>query len=150
MYIVSSPEDILAVYKLPKALDTNPFIRELLHAYGSNNDTLDKMYGDSFQGGKHYTDATRDNFKQQLHPGEKLDRLQDILLSFIDRVLTWENLTGDEVLRRSVLGEEKTVSLYQWAQRVLFHAANKAFFGESLYEVTPDLFSQYYTFKDED
>lgn len=98
MYIVTSPEDVLAVYKLPKPLDMNPFIQEILHSFGLTKDAIDKIYDEGFQNGKSYIDVSHDNFKLQMHPGEKLDALQQVLLDYVDKSLTWKHLSGRMVL----------------------------------------------------
>jgi hypothetical protein len=86
MYIVTSPDDVLSVYKNTKALDFNPIIKDIVTDFGVTSATLERMFEERFKG-KCWMDLTHDDFKLQLHPGEKLDVLQDTFLSNIDRSL---------------------------------------------------------------
>ncbi|OCL04151.1 cytochrome P450, partial [Glonium stellatum] len=147
MYIVTSPEDVLSVYKNTKALDFNPIIRDIMTDFGLTPTTLDKMFEQRFTG-KCWMDLTHDDFKLQLHPGEKLDALQDTFLGNIDRSMSWDKLDGPMVLAGSGT-DEKVVSLFKWCGEVLVDSATRAFFGDALYQVAPDLLKDFFTFDNE-
>lgn len=147
IYIVTSPEDVVAVYKLPKLLDPNPIVQEILRDFGLTKQTVNKMNSRDFRNGKHYMDASHDDFKLQFHPGEKLCALEQTLLGHIDKSLTWQNISG----RMLILGsdKEKTVSLYKWCSDVLVDAGTRALVGELLYDIAPDLLPQFFIFEEE-
>jgi hypothetical protein len=147
MYIVTSPDDVLSVYKNTKALDFNPIIKDIMADFGVTSATLDRMFEERFKG-KCWMDLTHDDFKLQMHPGEKLDVLQDTFLSNIDRSLNWDKLSGPMVISGSGK-DEKVVSLFKWCGEVLVDSATRAFFGGSIYQIAPDLLTDFFTFDNE-
>ena len=105
------------------------------------------MFEERFKG-KCWMDLTHDDFKLQLPHGEKLDVLQDTFLSNIDRSLNWDKLSGPMVISGS-RKDEKVVSLFKWCGEVLVDSATRAFFGDSIYQIAPDLLPDLFTFDNE-
>jgi cholesterol 7alpha-monooxygenase len=146
-YVIPSAEDVQAVYRAPKALYYDPFIKEILSMWGISTDTASKMF-DTFPGhSKNWMETTIDNFKQQLHPGDKLDAVQKRLLGFIDKLLVWDRLQGRMVLQETE--KYKVVSLFSWGEMVIVDAQTRAFFDEVLYKKCPDLLAHFQTFESE-
>jgi hypothetical protein len=50
MYIVTSPDDVLSVYKNTKALDFNPIIKDIVADFGVTSATLERMFEVRFKG----------------------------------------------------------------------------------------------------
>jgi hypothetical protein len=148
LYIVTSPEDVLAVYKETTALDFDPIVRDIMVDFGVTVQTLDKMFDRKF-GDKHWIDLSHANFKLQMHPGEKLKVLQTTFLGNIDRSLHWENISRNMVQKASDDHSELIVSLWQWCGHVLVDSATRAFFGDSLYQISPHLLDDFFIFDDE-
>jgi cholesterol 7alpha-monooxygenase len=147
LYVITSADDVQAVYRAPKALDFDPFIKEMLSKYGVTTDTTSKMF-DTLPGhSKSWMETSIDNFKQQLHPGDKLDAVQKRLLGFIDKLLVWDRLRGRMVLQDGE--EEKAVSLFSWSEMVVVDAQTRAFFDEVLFEKCPDLLAHFQIYEDE-
>jgi hypothetical protein len=88
MYIVTSPDDVLSVYKNTKALDFNPIIKDIVADFGVTSATLERMFEERFKG------------------------KQDTFLSNIDRSLNWDKLSGPMVISGSGK-DEKVVSLFK-------------------------------------
>jgi hypothetical protein len=86
LYIIISPEDVLAVYKDTKALDFDPIIREIIADFGVRNKPLDKV-SDRGSNDKHWMDLSHTNFRLQMHPGNKLETLQSAFLYNIEQQL---------------------------------------------------------------
>jgi hypothetical protein len=147
MYVINSPENILAVYKAPKALDFDPFIKVILGKYGITRGTLSKMFNSSPDDSKNWMEISVDNLKLQLHPGEKSDILQEDLLGCIDKTLTWKSLKGRMVVATE--GSAKIVSLYDWCEMVIVNAQTRAFFDPMIYKVCPDLLLKFQLYEDE-
>lgn len=147
LYIVTSPGDVLAVYKETAALDFDPIVREIMADFGVTEQTLDKMFDRNF-GGKHWMDQSHANFKLQMHPGEKLGVLQRIFLDNIDQSLRWEKISGPMIQETSDDRSELTIDLWQWCGHVL-DSATRAFFGGSLYEISPHLLDDFFIFDNE-
>src|SRR5687768_12291561 len=94
LYIIPSPEDVLSVFKMSKALDFDPIIGEILGKYGVHSKTIEKMTTPHDGNSKIWMDTSIANFKTQLHPGPQLDILQNNVLESINTSLTWEKITG--------------------------------------------------------
>ncbi|TVY84366.1 Cholesterol 7-alpha-monooxygenase [Lachnellula suecica] len=147
LYIATSPKDVLSVYKNSKAIGFNPVIRQLLGTFGLRPATLDKMFVENTNG-KSWMDISHGNLKLQMHPGNKLDELQAEFHGNIDNWMRWSRLSGPVVL--SAVGEdEKVVSLYKWCSQVLVDSATRAFFGDSLLELDPDLLKTFFIFDEQ-
>lgn len=86
---------------------------------------------------KSLTQLNSEFYKQQLHPGEKFDTIQQKFLRCIDESIRPERLTAPYVL--SSTSDEKTMSLQIWCQNILLDAGTKAFFGEKILQLDPDL-----------
>lgn len=86
---------------------------------------------------KHFIDRAHDYYKLQLHPGEKLDIVQEPFLGSIDESLQWQNISGKYVLEAT--HDTKTVSIYGWCSEVLLLATTKAFFGDSILQIEPNI-----------
>ena len=144
LYIVTSPKYVLSVYKNSRALDFDPVIRNIMSSFGLKNTTLNLMFQKTADG-KSWMDMCHDNFKLQMHPGEKLDKLQATFLKNIDDYLKWEKLSGAMVVND--LGcDKKTVSLYKWCGEVLVESATRAFFGGSIFQVDKNLLPDFFIF----
>ncbi|CAG8976222.1 hypothetical protein HYALB_00010768 [Hymenoscyphus albidus] len=144
LHIVNSPKDVLSVYKNSKGLDFNPIIKEIMASFGLRASTLGKMF-DLDSNGKFWMDTAHENFKLQMHPGERLDELQTTFLGNIDKSLNWEKLAGPMVL--SGYGDEvKIVSLFKWCGEVLVDSATRAFFGDSIFHIDPNLLADFFVF----
>jgi hypothetical protein len=147
LYVIPSAEDVQAVYRAPKALDFDPFIKGMLSKYGITADTASKMF-DTLPGHtKNWMETSIENFKLQMHPVDKLDFVQKRLLGFIDDLLVWDRLRGRMVLQDGE--QERVVSLYSWSEMVIVDAQTRAFFDEALYEKCPDLLAYFQIYEDE-
>lgn len=146
MYIVTSPTDVLSVYRETKKLDFDGFVKEVMKDFGCTEDTVTKMF-DVNGKPKHWMDTCHDNFKLQMHPGDRFEVLQADFLKKINDMLRWDRISGQSV--KTFTEDSKTVSLWKWCGEVLVHAATKTFFGEAIYRVAPDVVSDFFTFDDE-
>ncbi|KAI4198740.1 MAG: hypothetical protein LQ348_001988 [Seirophora lacunosa] len=86
-------------------------------------------------------------YHQALHPGAKLETLQENFLGNIYKSLTWESMTSTVILS-SDSTHYRTVSLLNWTREVLLDGATKAFFGNRLIEPEPNLYENFAYFDD--
>ncbi|KAI4087066.1 MAG: hypothetical protein LQ344_007070 [Seirophora lacunosa] len=86
-------------------------------------------------------------YHQALHPGEKLETLQESFVGNIHKSLTWESMTSIVILS-SDSTHHRTVSLLNWTREVLLDGATKAFFGNRLIELEPNLYENSVYFDD--
>ncbi|KAF2118164.1 cytochrome P450 [Lophiotrema nucula] len=146
MYIVTSAPDVLSAFKMPKDLDFDPVIAQIMGCYGMSREGVEAQ-SKVGEGGKTFVDRSVEMFKVQLHPGEKLDVLQDVLLKRIDEQLTYEKIEGGMV--REDRGEGKVVDMYEWAGTVIIEAQTRAFFDEVIFELCPEIVGQEMIFEEE-
>ncbi|ESZ95986.1 putative oxidoreductase, FAD-binding [Sclerotinia borealis F-4128] len=86
--------------------------------------------------------------RQQLQPGERLDKLQDVLLSSVHQSMSWEKMTSKVIISSSPENDVRTISLLEWTRQVLLEGATTSFFGPSLLELEPQLFQSFFSFDD--
>ncbi|KAF2827304.1 cytochrome P450 [Ophiobolus disseminans] len=148
LYIITSPEDVLAVYRETTALEFDPIVQEILGDFGVRKETSNKMFDRSY-GDKHWMDLSHTNFKLQMHPGEKLEVLQSTFLGNIDHALKWENMSGPMIQSTSEDNNELSISLWEWCGHVLVDSATRAFFGGAIYRISPDLLKDFFVFDEQ-
>jgi hypothetical protein len=147
MYVISSAEDILAVYRSPNALDYDPFVKDILQKYGLTKTTVNKLFDVHGKETKSWVDTSVDNFNTQMRPGEKFEEVKDRLLADINASLTWDKLHGRMVLEES--NGAKIVSLYDWCEIVIVGAQTRTFFGQAIIDSCPDLVSLFQVYENE-
>lgn len=143
MYIATSPSDVAAVYRDTQKLDFDAFIKDIMRDFGCTEQTLIKMF-DADGRPKHWMDSTHDDIKLQMHPGDRLRSVETKFLGNIDRLMSWESISGASLVGST--GDTKTVSLWNWCWSVLSVAATQAFFGDALFQVAPNILDDFWTF----
>ncbi|KAF4629881.1 hypothetical protein G7Y89_g8262 [Cudoniella acicularis] len=83
-------------------------------SFGLIPSTPDRMFQETFDG-KSWMDICHENFKLQIHPGEKLKELHSTFLGNIDKSLQWDRLSGSMVLSNT--GDEEKYLALQEEQR---------------------------------
>jgi cytochrome P450 len=146
LYVVTKPSDIQEVFKNAANLDHDAMAVDILMDMGMSRETIDQIYK-SLHGSKNYIQATHDDFRTQMHPGPRLDKVQADFLAHIDKSLLWKNISGPMVTS-SPTGS-KIISLWEWCGHVLIDSAIHAFFDESLYNVNPDMLNDFLVFDEE-
>lgn len=143
MYIATSPSDVAAVYRDTQKLDFDAFIKDVMRDFGCTEHTIGKMF-DSDGRPKHWMDKTHDDFRLQMHPGDRLKVVESRFLGNIDRLMSWESISGASLVQAS--GHCKTVSLWNWCWSVLSEAATQAFFGDVIFQVAPNILEDFWKF----
>lgn len=167
-YIITSAEDVAAIYKNVESFTFDIFVRDIMVAFGASAIAIDKMW--SFPpdeknshgfvasvpnpSNKCLAQLTREFHRQQLHPGDQQRELSDKFLFYINGSLVWEVISAETVVRADNDNDENKnstitrLSLKKWCSDVLLQAATKAFFGESLLNLQPDLLDNFVDFDD--
>ena len=146
MYIVTSPADVLAVYKESTKIDFDAIVKGIMGDFGCTDVTISKMF-ERDGASKHWMDLCHDDFKLQMHPGNRLEVLQNTFLGNIDRSLAWDRIAGPMIV--SSTSDSKTISLWKWCGAVLVDSATRAFFGDAIYRVSPTIVSDFFPFDEE-
>lgn len=155
---MTSSDDISSVFKNTEQLTFDDYIKNMMLQFGTTPEAVDKMWqtptNDNLNSAtlqpnpslKSFVHLSEGLYRQQLHPGEKLNTLQNVLLGNIYSSLTWESMTEKVII--SSTENERTVSLYEWTRQVLLDGATRAFFGDKLLEMDPNLFEDFFYFDD--
>ena len=154
---MTSPEDISSIFKNTVELTFDTFIRETLKSLGASSYAVDKWIPPRLS--KDVMDNTSINSipligdfthvgerlcQRQLLPGRELDALQRVFMDGIDESLHWQRITEKITIHSSP--DIRTISLLGWCREVLLESATRAFFGDKLLQINPDLFQAFSTF----
>ena len=101
---------------------------------------------DSKSGAKSVAIQAHDLHHTQLLPGDNLEAISNIFLSCIERNTRWDRIPLTSIIKTST--ESKTISLHAWCRDVIIDAATRAFFGDRLLELSPDLTQHFCSFDD--
>lgn len=158
-YILTSPQDIAKAYQNTISLSFDGFMHDAMVGFNLSPITIQKLWlppKDGFDAPipnpeqKCLAHLMRDLHRQQLHPGEHQLILSLKFQNFIDQSLSWDVLkaTSRPGYIVSSCDSSVTLSLKGWCGDVLLNAATRAFFGEALLEVAPDVFRDFFLFDD--
>ncbi len=80
--IVNSAQDVLAIYRDPGVISIHEFIKHVVTCLGATPLTIGRMWltTTTLPPHKPVEETLHDMYKVQLHPGEKQDELQTLLL----------------------------------------------------------------------
>lgn len=153
--IITSSQDVQAVYKNSLSLTFDDYIRDMMLSFDMTPLAVDKMWQNPTAKStlispnplnKCLVQLGEDFYRQQLYPGPKLEILQRTLMGNIDQSLRWDSISNN--ITRSSTSNTKTLSLLRWCRDILLDSATRSFFGDGLLVVEPDLFQTFYTFDD--
>ena len=65
--------------------------------------------------------------RQQLQPGQRLDKLQHVFLSSVHSSMTWDKMTS-KIILPTPWTNSRTVSLLEWTREALLEGATTSFF----------------------
>ena len=158
-YVLTSPQDAALAYKNITSLSFDGFMLDALVGCGVSPFAIQKLWlspKDGFNAPipnpeqKCLAQLMRDFHKQQLLPGKHQMILGQKFQNFIDESLSWDVLKAASrpgyVVSSS--GASVELSLRGWCGDVLLTAATRAFFGEALLELAPDIFRHFFLFDD--
>lgn len=158
IYIMTSASDVSAVFKNIEQLTFDDYIEDMMLHFGASKAAVHTMFAapekaDQTPTGlqpnplhKSLIHLSESFYRQQLHPGKKLDILQDTFLGNIHNSLGWDSLPAKAIM--SSRAEDRTGSLLAWTREVLLDGATRAFFGDRLVELEPKLFESFFYFDD--
>ena len=158
-------QDVAYLWKHTTALTFDPFTRNVMDAFGITPSAKEKMFHDdpaslireelkpysllinANHSQKCYVHLQSDWFKLQLHPGEMLNQFQNKFLNYVKDELHWKTLSPYFILSSGQ--EEMVISLRKYCRHIISAAANKTFFGDSLFHVDPSFQQNYYNYEDD-
>ena len=158
LYVLTSPKDTTEAYKNTTSLSFDGFVRDLMLSCGGSPSGVDKMYQPPAKDGKGHVmiapnpmhkclaNLTVDFHKQQLLPGDELDKLGYQFLRIINEHLQWEKMTSQRGYVVEVNREGVDVSLFKWCGDILVDAGTRAYFGERLLQIDPNLLQSFFEY----
>ncbi|KAL8768270.1 MAG: hypothetical protein Q9194_005746, partial [Teloschistes cf. exilis] len=148
VYILTAPLDVSLAYKSP-TLSYDSFNLDFTILYGVTPTSVHKVFAEPLKGAPRHSDPERNPqnksvahwseelYRQQLHPGEKLDLLaQNFVLCLRDSV-DWSRLACGNA--KATHGVIEDVSLLKLCKDVIIDGATRVFFGERILQIEPDL-----------
>lgn len=161
VYVVTSPQDTALVHKQVENLSMDSWIQDLMTQFGASAASIRAMWSPSPNSvadddDKDFAKALHNAaseplahlcqllFRLQLNPGEFSNEIQKKVLTNIHEKMRWESMPHSMIF--SAGPDQRIISLMKWSQSVLLQGATTAFFGKSLLEVEPDLFTQFFAF----
>ncbi|KZF26779.1 cytochrome P450 [Xylona heveae TC161] len=154
LYIITGPADVSVAYKNTATLTMDIFLQELMKGFEISPAAIGKMYWHPGSDGsgqtllspnphrKSLVHLTTDLYRQQLHPGEKMETLGNLVCDHISMYLSWNNMTGPEYVVAEG-NDFKDISLLHLCEHVLLNAATRSFFGDKLLEIDPDMLKSF-------
>lgn len=155
IYIVTSPEDIGAIYRNNVTLSWDTMLDELLVGFGVRPSAIPKLWqkpsGDpgidkTSEDGKkglsivHYI---LDLYKRQLLPGDRFDAFSNVLKGNIEELLRWDRLQQRYGIKVS------HISLKELCSEVLVDATTRTLFGDGIFEVEADIVRHFLDFNND-
>ena len=147
-YVLTASKDVSSVYKNTKSFDFDVFVRDLMLWFGASVPAADKMYErptSQLQGGhpnpknKCLAKLVVDFHHHQLLPGKEADILGSSFLRLIEENLRWDKIATNQSYILDVSADSAHVSLLRLCADVLVDAGTRAYFGDDLNRIAPDL-----------
>ena len=152
LYIVTSPEDIGAIYKNNVTLSWDTMLNELLNGFGISTPTASKLWNkvpleitqrarsDMKNTNPRQMSAVHsilDLYKRQLLPGPKFEVINKTLLAYINKFMTGQSVCAAN--HRVSESDLRSISLLSFCSNILVDAVTRALFGDGIYELKPDM-----------
>lgn len=162
LYFLTAPEDVAVLYKNTESLAFDRIVYELSITFGVSRPAMDAVYRQPVDDSddvparlmainnpkrKSLAHLNNDFWKQQLIPGERYYELQAKFYALLAEAMRPERLraAGAYVKARGADGSV-TVSLLEWTREILIDVAVRAFFGNKLIDMNPDLIADFVAF----
>lgn len=144
LYILTDPRDISEAYRNSSTLSFEIFVKLLLRTCGSSKFVVEKMYqesGSPSRGKRPLGRALHDLNVQQSFPGPRFEGLSMIFQEHFEKILVADIMPRSYRHNVYIPDSKDTlcVSLSKWCADVVINASQKAYFGDSLSRINPDL-----------
>jgi hypothetical protein len=164
MYIITSAKDATSIFKHAKQLIFEPYVRDLHVQFGTSPAGLNVLWTKPTQevvnarsesGGfpnphaKNVHHVLESVIKAQLNPGAALEKLSVSFLGTIYDRMNWDTIPENLILEKLDSDSECVVSLQGFIRYVMLYSATKAFFGDTIFKIDPNIL-EYFADFDED
>ncbi|MCJ1312934.1 hypothetical protein MMC25_006610 [Agyrium rufum] len=156
LYILTDPRHMSEAYRNSSTLSLDFFVRGLLRACGSSGKVLEKIFRHDANSslsekgnGKSFIETMHELQFRHGFPGQHLDELSEVSRENLDVVLRPRALIRDSG-STGLYAEEgyrsTTISLSKLCAQTIINANQKAYFGDCLSELDPQLYQTFVNF----
>lgn len=150
MYIITSPEEVSAIYKNHEVITWEGFILDMFQRFELTPSKYlkpkrskdDKSMGSQRLHEKIFSYSI---MKKHFTPGPKLDLMTRIQIGYIERQMRWEEVPGPCTIRP--VPESKVMSLRSWCAEALGTATVQTIWGHSICDLSSTLLADFHTFE---
>ncbi|OCL05804.1 cytochrome P450 [Glonium stellatum] len=160
IYVVTNPRHVGEVYRNTTTLSFDTFIQDLMLSCGTSVQAADKSSKqpppypeDALMSGLNPQNKSIINLAIDFHhiqllpgPDSQVEYLSAKFLHEISESLKWDILVSDKILAGEKNSDTMETSLIKWAGSVLIKAGTKAYWGDRLWKIAPDLLDSFYEF----
>lgn len=159
MYIITSAKDVSTVYRNVEDFGFNQMVKDVLIRFGASPEGVARVWDPpqsksgkpsgndrSSHSCKTISNHCEDIMKIQLHPGPKLEKLQDVLLTHLHQTLSWDLIPPALIIKETAT--EKIVSLEKWVQCALLEVVTRSFYGDAIFKIEPSFLENFARFDD--
>ncbi|KAM0802922.1 cytochrome P450 [Usnea florida] len=142
LYILTDPSDISKAYMSSSSLSFDRFVKLLIRTCGSSKEVVDKLYQNSpSRNHDESLGGAIHGLQVEQSSGQKLEDLSAVLLMSFERSLLFKELAKDNRYssKPSETATSAFVSLKKWCSVAVINASQKAYFGDCLSKIDPDL-----------
>lgn len=159
LYVLTAPEDVAEAFKNTDSLEFDGFIADMLLSFGATSSGVARIFHHPSPGGsgspigvvnlrsKSLAHLSEDLYKQQLLPGERLDKLAGRLIQSIDESLQWERMP--HLYHPQSFSREMNISLMKWCGDILIDATITSLFGPRIYQIDPNIAQNFFDFNED-
>lgn len=153
LYFITSPEDVSTFYKNSTTLSVDLVVADVTETFGVSKASVEKFYTPPTSKREDFAAHAigMDNpdlkelaklnmifWHEQLVPGPHYYAMQSKFLDLMNAAMKPENLSGRFVMSSNPDGT-KVVSLLSLTEEILVDAAIRAFFGDAIFDLNPNL-----------
>lgn len=140
-YIITSPQDVTAVYNNKKTLTFDEYIQDMMRSMGTSEDGLEKLWKVQSHLHKNLAHAGEDYYRMQFLPGAQFEAFWPQSLQRIDQVLSNEELFMGKP-------EVQEQSLQDLCRKTLLGPVLTSIFGDAILDTDPQLIDTMVAFDD--
>jgi hypothetical protein len=156
VYVLTDGKDVAEAYRNTKTFSFEVFVQHMMRTMGCSNEVTDKMYAKRDPArsrfpnpkGKPLAILERQLHVRQLYPGEDLAYLGARFNSYFDRYLDLKAIAQERSYATSNMDEMVSLPLMIWVSDFLIRGGQRAYFGDFLEDIDPDISWAFLEFDD--
>ncbi|KAE8131909.1 cytochrome P450 [Aspergillus pseudotamarii] len=139
IYFILSEQDATAVLREPPQVSHKEHLKSLLMGLGCSELGISEMDHDSQPKAPALVLVAEEFMRKQLLERSLSTELLARSLEVLESHVRWDAINAPTLLRTSEDEQERTVSLWKWAQTAIIRAVATAWFGDSIWNLSPSI-----------